>query len=82
MEGLGEGGGWGAAHINGTPSTNDRCETGECTGRKVTRKHGNLGEIAYETFRLAPPQRGGETAVVCWLQTKSVVRWEPGSVCC
>lgn len=34
---------------------NDRCET-ECTGRKVTRKHGDLQEIAYETFGLASPR--------------------------
>lgn len=62
-------------------SIKDRCET-ECTGRKVTRKHGDLQEIAYETFGLASPQRGGETAVVCWLQTKSVVRWTSGSIRC
>lgn len=48
-------------------------------GGKVTRKHDDLQEIAYETFGLASPQRGGETAVVCWLQTKSVVRREFGS---
>lgn len=59
-------------------SVNDRRET-ECTGRKVTGKHDELQEIAYETFGLASALRGGETAVVCWLQTKSVVRWEFGS---
>lgn len=71
----------GRAHIKmGHLSTNDRCET-ECTGRKVTRKHNDLQEIAYETFGLTSPHWEGETGVVCWLQTKSVVRWEFGSIC-
>lgn len=62
---------------------NDRCET-ECTGRKVTRKHGDLQEIAYETFGLASPrdEEARQTAVTRWLQTKSVVRWESGSARC
>lgn len=29
---------------------------------KVTRKHGDLQEIAYETFGLASPRWGGKTA--------------------
>lgn len=54
----------------------------ENTREKVTRKHDDLQEIAYETFWTGfPSRRGGETAVVCWLQIKSVVRWESGSVC-
>lgn len=61
-------------------SSNDRCET-ECTERRVSGKHDDLQEIAYETFGLVPQRRGDETAVVCWLQTKSVVRWEFGSIC-
>lgn len=38
----------------GHQSINDRCET-ECTGKKVTRKHNDVQEIAYETFGLASP---------------------------
>jgi len=38
-------------------SSNDRCET-ECTGRRVSGKHDDLQEIAYETFGLASPAAG------------------------
>lgn len=43
----------------------------------MTRKHDDRQEVAYEACGLRGPHaEGGETAVACWLQTKSVVRWE------
>lgn len=41
--------------IKGHPSVKDRRET-ECTERKVTRKHDDLQEIAYETFGPVSPR--------------------------